>query len=201
MNRSGSILGELLSCRPGSTERKHSEKSASVSPPRNGSGPQPPLRSSCRGMRLGVCSVTFLALSSTSLLAQLAEGPGRDETERLCEGCHEIERSVSRRQDRDAWQATLNKMVALGTKATDEELALILDYLAKNYPADEVPPVNVNTAPAIELESRLALRRSQAAAIIAYRSKNGRFKTIDDLKKVPGVDTEKIEAKKDRIVF
>lgn len=90
-------------------------------------------------MRLGVCSVTLLALSSTSLLAQLAEGLGRDETERLCKGCHEIERSVSRRQDRDAWQATLNKMVALGTKATDEELALILDYLAKNYPADEVP--------------------------------------------------------------
>lgn len=61
--------------------------------------------------------------------------------------------------------------------------------------------MNVNTAPAIEMESRLSLRRSQAAAIIAYRSKNGKFKTIDDLKKVPGVDTEKIEAKKDRIVF
>jgi len=54
---------------------------------------------------------------------------------------------------------------------------------------------------AIEMESRLSLKRSQAAAIIAYRTKNGKFKSIEDLKKVPGVDAAKIEAKKDRIVF
>src|SRR5262249_24197030 len=133
--------------------------------------------------------------------ALLPEGPGREETERICKNCHELARSVSRRQDRDGWQATLTKMVALGTKATDQELALILDYQAKNFPAEEIPPVNVNTALAIELESRLSLRRSQAAAVIAYREKNGKFKSIEELKKVPGVDAEKIEAKKDRIVF
>ena len=145
--------------------------------------------------------VVFIVLFGANVWAQLLEGPGRDETERICKGCHELARSVSRRQDRDGWQTTLTKMVALGTKATDQELAVILDYLTKNYPAEDIPPVNVNQAPAIELESRLSLRRSQAAAIIAYRAKNGKFKSIDDLKKVPGVDVEKIEAKKDRIVF
>ena len=145
--------------------------------------------------------VVFTVLFAANVWAQLPEGPGRDETERLCKGCHELARSVSRRQDRDGWQTTLTKMVALGTKASDQELALILDYLTRNYPAEDIPPVNVNQAPAIELESRLSLRRSQAAAIIAYRAKNGKFKSIDDLKKVPGVDAEKIEAKKDRIVF
>jgi competence protein ComEA len=59
----------------------------------------------------------------------------------------------------------------------------------------------VNKAAAIELESRLSLRRSQAASIIAYRTKNGKFKSIEELKQVPGVDVEKIEAKRDRIVF
>src|SRR5439155_22223491 len=137
--------------------------------------------------------VFLFVLLSASLWAQLPDGPGREETERICKNCHELARSVSRRQDRDGWQVTLNKMVALGTKATDQELALILDYLAKNFPAEEIPPVNVNTAPAIELESRLSLRRSQAAAVIAYREKNGRFKAIEDLKKVPGVDAEKID--------
>jgi competence protein ComEA len=143
----------------------------------------------------------FFVLFSANLWAQLPEGPGREETERLCHSCHDLARSVSRRQDRDGWQATLNKMVAFGTKGTDREFALILDYLAKHFPAEELPPVNVNKAAAIELESRLSLRRSQAAAIIAYRAKNGKFKSIEDLKKVPGVDAEKIEAKKDRIVF
>ena len=109
------------------------------------------------------------------MCAQLPEGPGKEETEKLCKGCHELERSVSRRQDRDGWQLTLNKMVALGTKGTDKELAVILDYLSKNYPAGEVPPINVNEASAIELESRLSLRRSQAAAVIAYREKNGKL--------------------------
>jgi len=47
----------------------------------------------------------------------------------------------------------------------------------------------------------LSLRRSQATAIIEYRTKNGPFKSIDDLKKVPGIDVVKIEAKKDRLVF
>ena len=145
--------------------------------------------------------LALITLCTANVYAQLPEGPGREETERLCKGCHELERSVSRRQDRDGWQATITKMVAFGTKGSDQEFALILDYLTKHYPAEAVPPVNVNTAAAIEMESRLSLRRSQAAAIIAYRTKNGKFKSIEDLKKVPGVDVEKIEAKKDRIVF
>ena len=71
----------------------------------------------------------FLA---ANLWAQLPEGPGRAELEKLCKNCHELARAVSRRQDRDGWQVTLHKMVALGTKGTDQEFALILDYLAKN---------------------------------------------------------------------
>jgi competence protein ComEA len=131
----------------------------------------------------------------------LPEGPGRAETVKLCGTCHEIGRAVSLRQDRDGWQATLTKMTALGTKGTDQEFRLVLDYLTKNFPAEDIPPLNINKAKAIELESRLSLRRSQAAAVIAYREKNGDFKSIEDLKRVPNIDIAKIEAKKDHIVF
>src|SRR4029079_4719101 len=93
----------------------------------------------------------LFVLFSANLWAQLPEGPGREETERLCQSCHDLARSVSLRQDRAGWQATLNKMVAFGTKGTDGEFALILDYLAKHFPAEELPPVNVNKAAAIEL--------------------------------------------------
>jgi competence protein ComEA len=143
----------------------------------------------------------LLCLISASLSAELPDGPGRAETEKLCKNCHELERSVSKRQDRDGWQTTLTKMAALGTRGSDREFALVLDYLAKHFPAEEVPPVNINQAPAIELESRLSLKRSQAAAIIAYRDKYGKFRSIGDLKKVPNLDVDKLEAKKDRIVF
>ncbi|MBK9709461.1 MAG: helix-hairpin-helix domain-containing protein [Acidobacteria bacterium] len=92
-------------------------------------------------------------------------------------------------------------MLDFGAKATDQERNAVINYLVKNFPAEDVPKININKATAVELESGLSLKRSQATAIIQYRTQNGNFKTIEDLKKVPGVDLEKIEAKKDRIVF
>jgi competence protein ComEA len=150
----------------------------------------------------GLCYVVmYVSLVAGNAWAQLPDGAGKAETQKLCSQCHELARSVSLRQDREGWQTTMNKMVALGTKGSEEDLRAVFEYLVKNFPADEVPPINVNKARAIELESGLTLRRSEAAAIIQYREKNGPFKSIDDLKKVPGVDAAKLEAKKDRLVF
>src|SRR2546423_555490 len=142
-----------------------------------------------------------LALLAGPGWAQLPEGPGKMETERICKQCHELERSISLRQDRAGWQATMEKMVALGATGTPKDFDAVVEYLAKNFPASEIPRLKVNTATAIDFESGLSLTRSQAAAIIRYRTKNGDFKSVDDLKKVPGVDAAKIDAKKDRLVF
>ncbi len=95
----------------------------------------------------------------------------------------------------------MNKMVAFGMKGTPKDFTLVLDYLAKNFPAEDVPRINVNTASAIELEAGLSLKRSQAAALIEYREKNGKFNNLEDLKKVPVLNPETIDAKKDRITF
>jgi len=146
-------------------------------------------------------SAIILCLLSANAWAQLPDGPGKAETQKVCSQCHELERSISPRQDRGGWVATMDKMSTLGMKATDDELQAVLNYLSLHYPAEIVPPLNVNKARAIDLESALSLLRSQAAAIIKYRDKNGDFKSIEDLKKVPGVDVAKIEAKKDRLVF
>ena len=142
-----------------------------------------------------------MAVSAAGGWAQLPDGPGKAETARICKNCHELERSLSPRQDRDAWQQTMDKMVSLGAEMTEQEYNTVLDYLAKNYPGEAVPKLNINKASAIDFESRLTLPRSQAAAIIEYRAKNGPFKSIDDLKKVPGVDAAKVDAKKDRLTL
>jgi competence protein ComEA len=131
----------------------------------------------------------------------LPDGPGKGETEKLCSQCHELERSISPRQDRAGWQGTMDKMINLGAKGTEKDFALVLDYLAAHFPADDVPRININKCRAIELESGLSLKRSEANAIIEYRTRNGPFHSIDDLKKVPGVDAAKIDAKKDRLAF
>jgi competence protein ComEA len=142
-------------------------------------------------------SLLFAVLAA----AQLPDGAGKAETEKLCAQCHELERSVSLRQDRAGWQATVDKMASLGMKGSDKDFQSVLEYLSAHYPASDVPPLNVNKARAIDLESALSLPRSQAALIIQYRTKNGEFHSIADLKKVPGVDVAKIEAKKDRLIF
>ena len=145
--------------------------------------------------------IVLLPLFITAAFAQLPDGTGKAETQKLCSQCHELERSISPRQDRAGWQGTMDKMINLGAKGTEKDFAVVLDYLAEHFPADDVPRINVNKCRAIDLESALSLRRSEAAAIVEYRGKNGPFKSIDDLKKVPGVDAAKIEAKKDRLAF
>lgn len=144
-----------------------------------------------------------LSLSTASAWSQVPfpDGPGRSEMEKLCKNCHELARSVSKRQDRDGWLATMSKMAAFGMKGTEDEHKVIVEYLTQNFGADALPLIKVNEASAIQLESALGLRRSQAAALIAHREKNGKFKSLADLKKIPGIEAAKFETKKDRLVF
>jgi competence protein ComEA len=92
-------------------------------------------------------------------------------------------------------------MIARGAKGSDDDFKAVLDYLATNFLGEASKPLNVNTATSVELESVLLLLRKEAAAVIAYREKNGLFKNVDDLKKVPGIDVKKIETQKDRLYF
>src|SRR5688500_13237840 len=112
----------------------------------------------------------MLLFAATGAWAQLPDAPGKVETIRVCKECHEIERAVSRRQDAPGWEATMDKMVALGAKISDQDYTTILDYLVKNYAPEDLPKLNVNKATTIDLESRLLLPRSQAAAVIEYRT-------------------------------
>jgi competence protein ComEA len=75
-----------------------------------------------------------------------------------------------------------------------------LEYLVKNFPANS-GKIQVNKATAAQLVNGVGLTETEAAAVVDYRKKNGDFKSIDDLKKVPDVDGKKWEAKKDRLTF
>ena len=132
---------------------------------------------------------------------QFPDLPGKDAAIKACSNCHEPERAASLHQTKDGWDATMSAMASRGMTLSDADYATVLDYLSKAFPADAVKPLNINTASGIDMESALGLLRSQAALIVAYREKHGNFKSLDDLKKVPGLDFSKIEDKKDRISF
>jgi len=147
-------------------------------------------------------TLALLAVGALPALAvELPDGPGKAETEKLCVQCHDLAKSVSMRQDENGWAVTMTKMFAMGMKGSNEEMEAVFGYLVKSFPPEALAPIKINTARAIELESRFSLKRSEAAAILKYREDHGNFKSIDDLKKVPGIDFSKIEAKQDSLVF
>ena len=131
----------------------------------------------------------------------LPDGSGKSATIRVCGKCHSPERAASIHQGRAAWEDTVVKMIKLGAQGSDDDFDAIVGYLSRNFGPDIAAPVNINTATAVDLEAALLLRRSQAKALIQYRLQNGQFKSIDDLRKVPGLDFPKLEAKKSHIVF
>lgn len=53
--------------------------------------------------------------------------------------------------------------------------------------------VNINTATQSELEAVKGLGPAKAKAIIAYREKNGAFKSVDDLNNVKGFGKASIQ--------
>ncbi len=136
------------------------------------------------------------AICSEAAHAQLPAGVDRNLVQSTCTRCHEVDRVLSQRQDHDGWQTTVSKMQALGLQADAADIHRIVDYLAKNFPADAGPKLNINQASAAELEAAFSLHRSTAAAVIRYRDQVGGFKSVDDLKKVPGVSAAKVDSKK-----
>ncbi len=53
-------------------------------------------------------------------------------------------------------------------------------------------PIDVNAATAPQLEGLPGIGPSLAAAIVAYRSENGPFATLDELEEVPGIGPAKL---------
>ena len=141
-----------------------------------------------------------LSLNGSIAYAQLPDGPGKEVTVQVCGNCHDASVIRGHRQSRDEWIATIQKMIAEGAEGTEDQFTAVLEYVTKNF-GPAAAPINVNQAPATELESGLGLSAKEAAAIVKYRSDKGSFKAVEDLKKVPDLDFKKIEAQKDRLVF
>jgi competence protein ComEA len=130
----------------------------------------------------------------------LPDGPGKDVMVKGCGTCHEGRRAASVRLTREGWAAVIEDMQKRGAKVSEQEFPVILDYLTTHFLGEALQPLNLNTAAQIDLEAAGGLLRSEAAAVIRYREQHGRFKTLDDLKNVPGLDFKKIDSRRDALV-
>ncbi|MDQ6705935.1 MAG: helix-hairpin-helix domain-containing protein [Acidobacteriota bacterium] len=146
-----------------------------------------------------------LLSASPTLQAQslkLPDGAGKPTVQKVCGTCHGAELVIGRQESREGWGAIVEDMMQRGAVGTEDELYEVVDYLATNFsPSSPVTKINVNKATAKDLEASLRMPAKQAAAIVQQRGEKGNFKSIDDLRKVPGVDAAKIDANKNRLSF
>jgi competence protein ComEA len=141
------------------------------------------------------------ATDQSSAHPEFPPGTGRDVVLRLCVRCHSPNIILASGQDRTGWENTISKMVGLGATGSDEDFTDIADYLTANFPPSDVQKIFVNMATAKQFAATLEISQADGQAIVEYRDKQKGFKSIDDLKKVPNIDTNKVDAKKDHLVF
>jgi len=138
----------------------------------------------------------FAATASAGQDSPLPAGAGKEAVEKVCTSCHPIDTVIQARRTSIDWQDTVQDMASRGAAVPDEELEAIVQYLTRFFGR-----INVNTATAKELGTFLGLDEKEAQAIVDYRKKNGNFKDLEQLKKVPEVSAEKVQAKKELIAF
>lgn len=158
-----------------------------------------------------VSSMAFTVVTAASTLPPLSqaaspatpaaqdifpETDGKAALMRVCSNCHTAENVIQTLRTRQEWSDVVDQMARFGAEASDQEFEQILTYLATHF-----SPIKINKATAKELQATLDVPSTVAEAIVAYRTEKGEFKSVDDLKSVPGLESARIEARKGRIVF
>jgi competence ComEA-like helix-hairpin-helix protein len=166
-----------------------------------------------------LASVLVLCLATSAPAGKapaLPPGKGKAIVARTCKNCHALKVVTSKRATKEQWSALVDQMVSRGADLSDDEIDVVVDYLAKNFalkgapavPAgknflsqQDIESINVNQATANELAAVLHLPLEQSRALVAYRDAHGNFKSWHELASVPGVHARDIEAQKDRLRF
>jgi len=148
-----------------------------------------------------VAIASCVLLSARAFAAQeqagpLPEAPGKEVVLKVCANCHEIETVIGNRRTKLGWQQSVDDMIARGAEGSNDDMEAVVAFLTTYF-----GKVNVNTATVQDLEKTLELSEKEAQAIVSYRERNTKLKDFEELKKVPGVSAEKLQAKRGLIAF
>ena len=116
--------------------------------------------------------------------------------ERVCIACHPFENITKTRRTVREWNDQVTTMAQRGAPGTEPEFTLVRKYLTRYYGI-----VRVNSASAEELSAVLGLPPKVAAAVVEYRTANGKFADIAALEKVEGIDKAKLEEQPEALRF
>jgi competence protein ComEA len=127
---------------------------------------------------------------------RINQDPMEDAFWKVCGDCHDPDRIRETRRTRGGWEDVIYQMVDKGAIGTERDFDLALQYLLAHYGL-----VNVNQAEAPEIALVTGLAAKEAESVVAFRKANGNFKNFDELKKVPGIDVDTLDAHRLAILF
>jgi competence protein ComEA len=143
----------------------------------------------------GLCTAQAPASKQASSAPARSLAADKADFETVCGACHTAS-MVSDIRTEGEWKETVEHMVSMGATGTDQQMEAVMRVLLRT-----LTKVNVNTATAAQLPLVLDISEATAQAVVKYRTRHGNLKTIEDLKKVPGINAARLEARKDRVVF
>jgi len=81
---------------------------------------------------------SILVIAATAFASGESNSPARHEKARelfldACTACHTLERVRQQRLGKEEWRRLIAGMLSEGVPLTDDEVSLLVEYLAKNF--------------------------------------------------------------------
>jgi hypothetical protein len=84
--------------------------------------------------RAGLAGVIMLSSAfASSTQSDKSEQRARNLVMDVCTTCHEFTRVKEKALSKDEWTGVIKGMISEGSPVTDEEMGLIVDYLARHF--------------------------------------------------------------------
>jgi len=76
-----------------------------------------------------------LAAAIVPALAQsLPEGKGKEQVQMICTGCHDLAPVTEGGFSKEDWNAVIQNMIQMGAEIKPDQVTVMVDYLATNFP-------------------------------------------------------------------
>ena len=124
------------------------------------------------------------------------DSAGKDTVQMVCGACHSPDYITETDRTPKGWTDIWDMMTAYGAQASPAEWDAIHKYIL-----GQLATIEINKATPADLAATFEVDEALGKAIVDYRMANGNFKTVDDVKKVPGLAAAKVDYRKNRIQF
>lgn len=145
---------------------------------------------SIRILWLPALTATLVLMSIPAAAQELPPGNGQALVMKNCTACHDLDGTVQLRKTREEWESIVIDMIGRGAPLFIEEVDPIIGYLADAFGPKAPPIVDVNTAVKDELVKLTGVTPQLADRLIAYRTANGSFMSLEQVRTVLGISND-----------